>query len=275
MMWEKTVDRIRDKEGRVHMNSYVKKLERDGERVIAAVVETKDGTHRVEAEHFVNSMDMRTLIHAFDPPPPPHVVDAANTLKFRDFLIVGLILNKSDPFPDNWIYVHSGDVSVGRIQNFRAWSKEMVPNETQSSIGMEYFCNVTDPIWSLEDSKLIEMAGEELEKLGLGDASDVADGVVIRQPKAYPVYDTEYKAAVDTIYDWLGTLKNFMTIGRNGQHRYNNQDHSMLTGMYAARNILGAHYDLWQVNVDRAYHEEMQRDELSKEFQQEMSEAKA
>ncbi|MEQ9039536.1 MAG: NAD(P)/FAD-dependent oxidoreductase [Silicimonas sp.] len=263
MMWEKTVDRIREKNGQVHMKSYVKKLERDGNRVTAAVVENAEGTHRVEAEHFVNSMDMRTLIHSFDPPPPQEIIDAANTLRFRDFLIVGLILNKPDPFPDNWIYIHSGDVQVGRIQNFRAWSREMVPNDEQSSIGMEYFCNVTDPIWNEDDADLIEMAGKELEQLGLGSSDDVADGVVIRQPKAYPVYDTEYKAAVDTIHTWLETLENFATIGRNGQHRYNNQDHSMLTGMYAARNILGAHYDLWQVNVERAYHEEMQRDASS------------
>ncbi|NNE59817.1 MAG: FAD-dependent oxidoreductase, partial [Woeseia sp.] len=261
MMWEKTVDRIRERDGRVHMNAYVKKIEREGTRVTAAVVETAEGSHRVEADHFVNSMDMRTLIHSFDPPPPQHVIEAANNLRFRDFLIVGLILDKPDPFPDNWIYIHSGDVQVGRIQNFRAWSREMVPNDNQSSIGMEYFCNQSDEIWNQDDAELIKMAGKELEALNLASADDVADGVVIRQPKAYPVYDTEYKAAVDTICEWLFTLENFVTIGRNGQHRYNNQDHSMLTGMYAARNILGAHYDLWKVNVERAYHEEMQRDE--------------
>lgn len=260
MMWEKTVDCIRRKNGAVHMKSYVKKIEREGNRVTAAIVETENGTHRVEAEEFVNSMDLRTLINSFDPPPPPEIVEAANRLNFRDFLIVGLILDKEDPFPDNWIYIHSDDVRVGRIQNFRAWSRDMVPNSKQSSIGMEYFCDQTEPFWSLEDSTLIKMASEELERLGLGEASGVSDGVVIRQPKAYPVYDTKYKEAVDTIRVWLGTLENFESIGRNGQHRYNNQDHSMLTGMYAARNILGAHYDLWAVNVERAYHEEMQRE---------------
>ena len=134
----------------------------------------------------------------------------------------------------------------------------MVPDDDHSSIGMEYFCNEDEELWSMSDEALIEMAGQELETLGLGSAAKVAKGHVIRQPKAYPVYDTEYKAAVDTIAEWVKGLENFQTVGRNGLHRYNNQDHSMLTGVYAARNIMGAAYDLWEVNVERSYHEEMQ-----------------
>ncbi len=272
MMWERTASKVENRGGRVHMKTRVNKLIRDGSRVTAAIVESENGEFRVEANNFVNSMDLRTLIRSFDPPPPPEILKAADTLKFRDFLIVALVLDKSDPFPDNWIYIHSSDVQVGRIQNFRAWSREMVPNEKQASIGMEYFCSAQDEIWSTDDSKLIEMASKELEFLGLAKRHDVVDGTVIRQPKAYPVYDTEYKEAVYKIADWLNTLENFQTVGRNGQHRYNNQDHSMLTGMYAARNILGSHYDLWSVNVDRAYHEEFQREDAAQRIQESMSE---
>ncbi len=177
------------------------------------------------------------------------------------------MLDRPDPFPDNWIYVHSSEVSVGRIQNFRAWSKAMVPNDHQASIGMEYFCQEGDGLWGMDDAALVAKAAGELERLGLARASDAVDGTVIRQPKAYPVYDTEYREAVDVIAAWLGGLDNLQSVGRNGLHRYNNQDHSMLTALLAARNIacaLGAledepRHDLWSVNVERAYHEEFQR----------------
>jgi protoporphyrinogen oxidase len=188
------------------------------------------------------------------------VLAAAKDLAYRDFLIVALVLDTSDPFPDNWIYVHSGDVKVGRIQNFRAWSSEMVPNNTQASIGMEYFCQQDDKFWRMSDAELIAQASRELEQIGLAKADQVVDAHIVRQPKAYPVYDTKYKKAVDEISQWMGTIENLQTVGRNGLHRYNNQDHSMLTGMLAARNIFGERNDLWSVNVERSYHEEFQRE---------------
>jgi protoporphyrinogen oxidase len=212
----------------------------------------------VEADHFVTTMALRELVHAFDPPPPAEVVAAADRLRYRDFLIVALVLDTPDPFDDNWIYVHSNDVQVGRIQNFRSWSEHMVADPAHSSVGMEYFCNEGEALWSMTDEALIALAAAELETLGLGRAGRVLKGHVIRQRKAYPVYDTEYRAALATISDWIGRLENLQTVGRNGLHRYNNQDHSMLTGIYAARNIMGASHDLWEVNVERAYHEEMQ-----------------
>ncbi|MEM9797433.1 MAG: NAD(P)/FAD-dependent oxidoreductase [Pseudomonadota bacterium] len=258
-MWERCVEKLEAAGQSVHMRHWVQKLERDGNRITAAIVKTPDGeTKRVEADHFINSMALDDLIGAIDPPPPAHVVAAAEKLKYRDFLIVALLLDDPDPFPDNWVYVHSGDVRVGRIQNVRAWSRAMVPNDSQASIGMEYFCNVDDEMWAMEDADLIKMAGGELEALSLGRADKVVDGKVIRQPKAYPVYDTEYKEAVDTISDWIKRLENLQSVGRNGLHRYNNQDHSMLTGIYAARNIMGEAHDLWDVNVERSYHEEME-----------------
>ncbi|MDU8942189.1 NAD(P)/FAD-dependent oxidoreductase [Ovoidimarina sediminis] len=262
MMWEKTRDLVRKNGGDVQMRSEVVAVNRDGNRVTSVDVKRwhPDGrapeTHRVEGSHFINSMAIRDLIHAFDPPPPPEVVAAAKKLKYRDFLIVTLRLDHADPFPDNWIYVHSPKVKVARIQNFRAWSKEMLADENTSSIGMEYFCNVGDALWEMTDESLRELAAKELDALGLAAKESVTDYAIIRQPKAYPVYDAEYQGALSVVEGWIRSLDNFQTVGRNGLHRYNNQDHSMLSAMYAARNVLGGSYDVWNVNVERSYHEQ-------------------
>jgi protoporphyrinogen oxidase len=260
MLWEKVRDRVRQRGGEVRMRTAAERIVRDGSRVVAVETVDRDSKSRsrVEADHFISTMALRDLIFAFDPPPPPEVVEAARRLRYRDFLIVTLILDAKDLFPDNWIYIHSPDVDVGRIQNFRAWSPEMVPDPSRASIGMEYFCNEGDKLWETGDEVLIAKAAGELQFLGLAKAGQVVDGAIIRQPKAYPVYDADYKAAVETIADWIRSLDNFQTVGRNGLHRYNNQDHSMLTAMLAARNVLGANHDVWAVNVERAYHEEFQ-----------------
>ncbi|MGF1477021.1 MAG: NAD(P)/FAD-dependent oxidoreductase [Geminicoccaceae bacterium] len=238
MMWEKFRDRITQRGGAVRMNSRVTKLYRDGARFHAMdVVEERDGvshTYQVKADNFLSSMPLRELLQAIDPPPPVPVLAAADKLRYRDFLIVTLILDHADPFPDNWIYIHSPDVMVGRIQNFRSWSEEMVPEANRASIGMEYFCHEGDGLWERDDQDLIRLAAKELDSLGLAEEATVIDGAVIRQPKAYPVYDSDYKQAVDTIRDWILTLDNLQTVGRNGMHRYNNQDHSMLPAMLAA-----------------------------------------
>ena len=264
MMWEKTQELIDQRGGEVHLRSEVTKVYRDGNRVTAIDVRRWSesgedlGTERVEGDHFINSMALRDLIHAFDPPPPPEVVAAADRLKYRDFLIVTLVLDQADPFPDNWIYIHSPQVKVGRIQNFSAWSPEMVPDPNTASIGMEYFCQKGDGLWTSSDAELRDLAGRELEELGLSKREHVIDAAIIRQPKAYPVYDGEYQEALETLRAWINTLENFQTVGRNGLHRYNNQDHSMLSAMFAAQNILGADHDLWSVNVERSYHEEFE-----------------
>lgn len=258
-MWERTADLITDGGGEVRMQSWVQKVFLDGARVTEIEVASPNGDrYRVPTKHLISSMSLRELVSAMDPPPPPEVLEAAEKLKYRDFLIVTLVLDRPDPFPDNWIYVHSGDVKVGRIQNFRAWSHDLLPNDNQASIGMEYFCQEGDGLWTSSEEELHELAKRELAALGLADASDVVDGTVIRQPKAYPVYDTEYRDAVDTIAGWVDSIENLQCVGRNGQHRYNNQDHSMLTAMLAAQNVLGANHDVWSVNVERSYHEEFQ-----------------
>jgi protoporphyrinogen oxidase/nucleoside-diphosphate-sugar epimerase len=267
-MWERFRDKVRDQGGEVRMKSGVTKVIRNGNRVEAIeVVDYADGKprqYRLRADHFINSMAIKDLIHAFDPPPPPHVIRAADRLKYRDFLIVTLILDHPDPFPDNWIYIHSPEVDVGRIQNFRSWSPDMVPDPNKASIGLEYFCHEGDGLWASSDEDLIKQASRELEYLGLAKQSNVVDGTVIRQPKAYPVYDGEYREALDIVQNWIMTLENFQTVGRNGMHRYNNQDHSMLTAMLAARNVLGEKHDIWNVNVERSYHEDFTVEEKGK-----------
>ena len=263
-MWEMCSEQVVEAGGDVHMKSYVKTIHLDGNRVTGLDVETeKDGkvtSHHQTADFFVNSMPINEMVEAFSPAPPKEVVEAARGLKYRDFLIVTLVLDHADPFPDNWIYIHSPEVQVGRIQNFRTWSEHMLPNKNTASIGMEFFCHEGDGLWEMSNEDLIELAGKELEQLGLADQKTVIDGFVIRQKKAYPVYDGEYQDNLDIIKDWLLTLENFQTVGRAGMHRYNNQDHSMLTAMLAARNILGEDHDLWSVNVERSYHEEFEVD---------------
>ncbi len=259
-MWEATRDLIEERGGSVTCNTRAVRVLRDEMRVTAIEVEDASGEKRlVEGEHFINSMALTDLVTAFDPPPPDHVREAAGHLRYRDFLIVTLILDRADPFPDNWIYVHAPEVKVGRIQNFRAWSKDMLPDPGTASIGMEYFCQEHDGLWTMSDEALRDLASDELAKLGLARKDEVIDAAIIRQPKAYPVYDGEYKDALEVISGWLLQFENFQTVGRNGLHRYNNQDHSMLSAMYAARNILGEDHDVWHVNVERSYHEEFER----------------
>jgi protoporphyrinogen oxidase len=274
MMWERAAEIIEKNCGEVRFRHEVVQLNLNGNRITSADVrkcspDGEDlGTERVEADSFINSMALRDLINCIQPPPPQHVLKAASQLKYRDFLIVTLILNRSDPFPDNWIYVHSPDVRVGRIQNFRAWSPEMLPDAETASIGMEYFCQRDDDLWAMADDDLIALASKELEKLGLTEPSSVIDGAIIRQPKAYPVYDAACATALEVIREWIERLENFWTVGRNGLHRYNNQDHSMLTAMLAAQNVLGASHDVWSVNVERSYHEEFEvsKDEIARKI---------
>jgi protoporphyrinogen oxidase len=159
-------------------------------------------------------------------------------------------------FPDNWIYVHDPRVKVGRIQNYNNWSPEMVPDPETTCLGLEYFCFEGDGLWNTPDTELIELGKREMAQLGLLDPAQVLDGTVLRIEKAYPTYDATYRRGVDAVRRFLATMPNLQLVGRNGMHRYNNQDHSMLTAILAARNILGARFDLWQVNVDADYHEE-------------------
>ncbi len=261
MMWEAFRDKVRAQGGEVRMQQRVTRVLRDEDSVLGIEVHTTGDspeTYTFAADHFISSMPIAELVTVMDPPAPLAIQAAAAKLKYRDFLIVTLILEGTDIFPDNWIYIHSPDVKVGRIQNFRSWSEAMVPDETRSSIGMEYFCQEGDELWTSDDADLIKQAGRELERLGLAKASIIVDGTVIRQPKAYPVYDGEYREALDMIRGWLANFGNLQMVGRNGMHRYNNQDHSMLTAMLSVQNVLGGNHDLWTVNVEKEYHEDIE-----------------
>ncbi|MCP5397823.1 MAG: GDP-mannose 4,6-dehydratase [Sphingobium sp.] len=263
MVWEAFRDRIRDNGGEIWMNSNAMRVYREGDVVTALEVEspTQSGetlVTRLEADHFISSMPISDLVLSMVPPAPPSIQAAAKKLRYREFIVVALILDEQKMFPDNWIYIHSPDVKVGRIQNFRSWSEDMVPDASKSSVGMEYFCQEGDELWNMDDDALIKLASEEIESLGLAKASAVVDGTVIRQEKAYPIYDDHYREALSMIRGWLSDIKNIQVVGRNGMHRYNNQDHSMMTAMLAVDNILGGNSDLWSVDVDQDYNEDIE-----------------
>ncbi|NJL09591.1 MAG: NAD(P)/FAD-dependent oxidoreductase [Calothrix sp. SM1_7_51] len=256
MMWERFAQKVESFSGQVYLDTKVLRLERSGNRITKVIAERGGNLIEIAADNFISSMPVTALIQNMEPAPPSEVLEAASQLKYRDFLIVALIIDAPTLFPDNWIYIHSPGVKVGRIQNFKNWSVAMVPDSNKTCLGMEYFCNVGDDLWNMSDEELIELAKQELGSLCLGDSNLVSDGVVIRQPKAYPVYDSEYQTHLKVIQEFVETIENLHTIGRNGMHRYNNQDHSMLTGLLAAKNLLGEKHDLWGVNTERSYYEE-------------------
>jgi protoporphyrinogen oxidase len=254
-MWEACRDRVEDLGGTVRMNAEITRLHHRGDHITA--VETADG-ESLSVDAVISSMPIGHLIERLSPTPPPEVLAAARGLRYRDFLIVALILDGDSLFPDNWIYVHDPTVQVGRIQNFKNWSADLVPDPATTCLGMEYFCSETDDLWGWDDARLIAYAREELARLGLASAEVVRDGCVLRQKKAYPVYDEEYRAHLNVLRDYLKTFTNLHTVGRNGMHRYNNQDHSMLTALLAVENLFGADHDLWEVNTERSYHEDFE-----------------
>ncbi len=256
-MWETCAERIRDAGSRVEMGVEVRRVERDGSGVKALVGSRNGEDVRFDGTHFLSSMPIRELVASFDPPAPAEVVRAANSLKYRDFLTVALIVDEPDLFPDNWIYIHDPSVRLGRIQNFKNWSPAMVPDPKFSCLGLEYFVNEGDDLWSMPDADLVALGKREVGKLGLIDPAKVTDGCVVRMKKAYPVYDDEYAIHVAKIREFIeAETPNLQLIGRNGMHKYNNQDHAMMTGLLAARNILGGSFDVWKVNSDAEYHEE-------------------
>jgi protoporphyrinogen oxidase len=265
MMWERCQELLDVYGSPVHLNTEVVRVERKGKR-ITKVVAKKDGLiFDIVGEHFINSMPISLLVNRLDPLPPEEVLAAARGLKYRDFLIVSLIIDNPDLFPDNWLYIHSPEFKVGRIQNFKNWSPEMVPDPSKTCLGMEYFCSAGDDLWEIPNEKLIELASEEIARLGLGvKREDVEDGCVIRQFKAYPVYDGEYRRHLKVLEDYIRGFENLQTVGRNGMHRYNNQDHSMLSALLAAKNIVGENHDIWNINVERSYHENFTDQEWSK-----------
>ena len=258
MMWEVATDKVLDAGGRVEMERSVVQVRHENGRAVEVHAKGPDGLEVFEATGgVISSMPMGDLLTIMDPPPPQEVLDAAAGLAHRDFLTVAVVVPADQAFPDNWIYIHAPEVNVGRVQNFGSWSPEMVkPGYT--CLGLEYFVHEGDEIWSAADDDLIAMGISELEKLDLITPGSAGQGWVVRMPKAYPVYDQYYAARVEVLREWLEqNVDNVWPVGRNGMHRYNNQDHSMVTAKMAVENLFGASNDLWSVNVEEEYHEEL------------------
>ncbi len=258
-MWEQMTSDIGEHGGEVRMNAPVTRLHLSPEGQVTEVVA---GGETLTPSHVISSLPLRTMVAITEPEAPVEVRDAARGLRYRDFLTVALVIQGEELFPDNWIYIHEPGVEVGRIQNFRSWSPWMVPNDTDASIGMEYFCFEGDHLWNMNDDDLVKFATREIQQLGLAKADNVKFGFAVRVHKAYPIYDAEYGERLETIKAWLASVSNLTQVGRNGLHRYNNSDHSMLTAMRAVDNILlGSGHDIWAVNAESVYHEEDVADE--------------
>jgi protoporphyrinogen oxidase len=257
-MWEEMARRVERGGGEIRLGAPVEGLEHEAGRVTAV----RAGGERVEIGAVISSIPLRTTAGVVEPAPPREVTIAAAGLRYRDFLTVALQIDGEPPFPDNWVYVHDPAAKVGRIQNFRAWSPWMTPDPRRSCLGLEYFCFEGDELWCASDDELVELGRREVAALGLVEADRVAGGHVIRVPKAYPIYDAEYAGRVERIRGWLEGFSNLQQIGRNGLHRYNNSDHSMLTAMRAVENLCdGAGHDVWAVNADSVYHEREEAEE--------------
>jgi protoporphyrinogen oxidase len=258
-MWEVAADKVTAAGTSLRFRHKVVKVRHHDDAAHAVVALDKDtGTeHTFECTHVISSMPMSRLLQAMDPPVPEEVRAAADALTYRDFMTVALVVPMEYSFPDTWIYIHDPDVKVGRVQNFGSWSPYMV-KEGRTCLGLEFFVNEGDQMWTKSDEDLIEQAKREMHHLGLvKDVGKVEAGYVVRVPKAYPVYDEQYQDNVKVLRRWLEQhASNVFPTGRNGMHKYNNQDHSMLTAMLSVENILGAHHDVWTVNVEAEYHEE-------------------
>jgi protoporphyrinogen oxidase len=259
-MWEAMATKAAAMGAQIRMGERVTAVERSNNRIARFVTEDRSGkTRDYPGGNFISTMPMRKLIEAFQPAAPDEVLRAARGLGYRDFITVALILNRTEVFPDQWIYIHDPGVRVGRVQNFKNWSPEMVTDARYSVLGLEYFCFESDRMWNAPDNELIAMAKQELAQIGLADQSSVVDGTVVRETAAYPVYDHEYRGHVALIRGFLEQqAQNLQLAGRNGMHKYNNQDHAMMTGLMAARNLMGAHYDQWRINADALYLEDQE-----------------
>ena len=257
-MWQRCRDHVETMGGKVRLNTRVVAVRHAGGQAVSVTARSEGGMTTYDCSDVISSMPMSALLRAMDPPVPAHVLAAADGLRYRDFLTVALVVPESAGFPDNWIYIHSPDVRVGRVQNFGSWSPYMV-KDGRTCLGLEYFVNEGDAMWASSDADLVALAKRELATLGLVPDTAVEEGYVVRMPKAYPVYDADYAGHVQTMRTWLAeNATNVHPVGRNGMHKYNNQDHSMLTALIASAEVRGVPTaaGVWDVNVEDDYHEE-------------------
>jgi protoporphyrinogen oxidase len=259
MMWDAAAAKAEAAGAQLLQASRVTGLSWDASRATWEVeVSGPEVEERLHAAHIVSSIPLAELPAVLKPRLSDAAQTAATSLRYRDFLTVALIMRERNRFDDNWIYVHDPGVRVGRIQNYKSWSPGMVADPDSACYGLEYFCNDGDDLWTKPDGELVHMAVRELAQLGLASVDDVLDGTVVRQPKAYPVYDAEYEARVNVVRAELhARFPTFHPVGRNGMHKYNNQDHAMMTAMLTVENIVSgrAVFDTWKVNADAEYHE--------------------
>ncbi|MDH4018336.1 MAG: NAD(P)/FAD-dependent oxidoreductase [Xanthomonadales bacterium] len=259
-MWEAAAEKVEQRGGKVIMGMSVDSLSRDietGEWTVSAV-DPEGARHDFVADDVISSAAISELVECIEPKPPEAIMTAGRMLRYRDFVTVAIIVKDVDCFDDNWIYIHDPEVKVGRIQNFKSWSPHLVPDPDLNCLGLEYFCFKGDGLWDSKDEDLIRLADEELIQLGLVTPGHVIDGTVIRQPRAYPVYDENYEERVALFRSWLDKNRpGLHLVGRNGMHKYNNQDHAMMTALLAAENIIAGEqlWDIWRVNEDAEYHE--------------------
>ena len=265
-MWETAGKLVEEKGGKIHLNTQVVKINLDGARIKEVVVKKSDGREEtVSADYFISSMPVKDLLNSMTPPPSEKALNTASGLVYRDFITVGLLMKKCNlkekdgsSVKDNWIYIQEPDVKMGRIQFFNNWSRFMVKAPADTIwLGLEYFVNEGDELWSMNDKELVEMASAELAKLGITELSDICDGMAYRQKKAYPAYFDTYKD-FKLVREFTDSIDNLFLIGRNGQHRYNNMDHSMLCAIEAVKAIKSGTSDktaIWNVNTEDEYHE--------------------
>ena len=254
MMWETASKKLQAKNHKILLSSRVVEISKVNDTYKVKI----DSGEEFEAKNILSSMPLAHLPKTIKPAPDNNVLQSGKNLKFRDFLSVALVIDEKDAFPDNWIYIHDPGVKVGRVQNYGSWSPYLV-KEGKTCLGLEYFVNIGDELWSMEDEKLIDLAIKELEQLSLIKKNSTLEGYVVRMPKAYPVYDLDYSKNINKIEKWLtNEHETLYPIGRNGMHRYNNQDHSMMTAILSVRNIiLNEKNNIWKVNVEEDYIEEI------------------
>jgi protoporphyrinogen oxidase len=255
-MWEEFERRVEALGIPVELNHRCIAIRHHGGKVDSLVVRTEGDEEEFIVDSVVSTIPLGDLVLSLEPPPPPNVIRAARRLRYRDLCVVALVIDEVQPFPDNWIYLHDPGTRAGRVQNFGAWSEALVRPGT-TCLGVEYFCFEGDEIWELPEREAVELAKSELARIGLIDPARTLDGVKVRVPRAYPMYDGDYRLAVEMLRGYLESFENLATCGRNGLHRYNNQDHSMWTAILATLNVTeGASYDVWSVNTDAEYLEE-------------------
>jgi protoporphyrinogen oxidase len=257
MMYEKIAENAKNSGAQILLESEVMKINLDRDKIKSVVVKNRDGQEKEYfADHFLSSIPLTHLVKRMNPSTSNEVLKASENLKFRSTILVNLIYTAKTPFPDNWLYVHSAEATTGRIGSPKNMSKFTVPDESKTPLSLEYWCTENDEIWKMTNDELMKLGTSDLDKLDLAKKEDFMDGFVVRVPKTYPVHDGTYAENIETIRDYLDKIKNLQPIGRYGMFKYNNMDHSILTGLYAAENILGKSHNIWEVNTEEEFHEE-------------------